>query len=435
MTPYNTFLIRVLRGGPPLTALILALSSATPASGQTADTARARPDTTARPEPAARQQAPARTGTYMNIGFVALVDAGWSTARDVRALQLGDHDPRVRGFTIPNAELTLDGAVDPYFKGFATSSTRSMRTARPASSWKRRTSSRRPCRRTCSSRAGSSSPSSAARIRSTRTRGRSWTSRWCSIACSAPTASGARARGSPGWRRRRGMPRPWSRCRTAPGRRRSAFARTSHRRSTAGYQSSAKCASCRTCCCAPRVTTSFDLTATQTLLLGVSGAFGPNNSGPSAADRDLRRRPVLEVEVRQGRQGIPVRLVSERGLTRRTMTPPSGSPSMTPSSRCPPRPARRRRLCGGAVGHQAALGRRAPRGVRERRRRRVRLRPARRPVPGVTESDLVSDRILEGAAAIQLRRPRPASASITRCGCSSSSFSARTQHTNSRRLT
>lgn len=32
----------------------------------------------------------------------------------------------------------------------------------------------------------------------------------------------------------------------------------------------------------PRVATSFDLTATQTLLLGVSAAFGPNNSGPDA---------------------------------------------------------------------------------------------------------------------------------------------------------
>ena len=54
----------------------------------------------------------------MNIGFVGLTDFGWSTERDVGALQLGDHDPQVRGFTIPNAEIALDGAVDPYFKGF-----------------------------------------------------------------------------------------------------------------------------------------------------------------------------------------------------------------------------------------------------------------------------------------------------------------------------
>jgi hypothetical protein len=64
---------------------------------------------------AAQPRAP---GGYMNIGFVALTDAGWSTESDVSSLQLGDHDPHVRGFTVPNAELTLDGAVDPYFKGF-----------------------------------------------------------------------------------------------------------------------------------------------------------------------------------------------------------------------------------------------------------------------------------------------------------------------------
>jgi hypothetical protein len=32
---------------------------------------------------------------------------------------VGDHDPHVRGFSIPNAELALDGNVDPYFKAFA----------------------------------------------------------------------------------------------------------------------------------------------------------------------------------------------------------------------------------------------------------------------------------------------------------------------------
>jgi hypothetical protein len=55
----------------------------------------------------------------MNIGFDALADFGWSSESDVGSLQRGDHDPAVRGFTIPNAELTFDGAVDPYFKGFA----------------------------------------------------------------------------------------------------------------------------------------------------------------------------------------------------------------------------------------------------------------------------------------------------------------------------
>jgi hypothetical protein len=67
-----------------------------------------------------QQTAPGRTsGAYMNIGFDGLADFGWSSEPDVASLQRGDHDPHVRGFTIPNAELSLDGAVDPYFKGFA----------------------------------------------------------------------------------------------------------------------------------------------------------------------------------------------------------------------------------------------------------------------------------------------------------------------------
>src|SRR5205085_5205782 len=65
-------------------------------------------------------QAPARSsGAYMNIGFDALSDFGWSTTSHVRELQRGDHDPAVRGFTVPNVELTFDAAVDPYFKGFS----------------------------------------------------------------------------------------------------------------------------------------------------------------------------------------------------------------------------------------------------------------------------------------------------------------------------
>jgi hypothetical protein len=70
--------------------------------------------------PQVPQAQTARTaGAYMNIGFDGLADAGWSTEPDVSSLQQGDHDPAVRGFTIPNVELSLDGAVDPYFRGFA----------------------------------------------------------------------------------------------------------------------------------------------------------------------------------------------------------------------------------------------------------------------------------------------------------------------------
>jgi hypothetical protein len=63
----------------------------------------------------------ARAGSaYMNLSFDALMDVGGSTAsHPADYLQLGDHDPNKRGFTLPNAEIALDGAVDPYFKGFA----------------------------------------------------------------------------------------------------------------------------------------------------------------------------------------------------------------------------------------------------------------------------------------------------------------------------
>lgn len=64
--------------------------------------------------------APARTsGAYMNVSFVGLTDFAWSSKADIGSLQAGGHEPKVRGFSIPNAELALDGAVDPYLKAFA----------------------------------------------------------------------------------------------------------------------------------------------------------------------------------------------------------------------------------------------------------------------------------------------------------------------------
>jgi hypothetical protein len=63
--------------------------------------------------------APARTsGAYMNVSFVGLTDFLWSSTPDVAELQRGGHEPKVRGFSIPNAELALDGTVDPYLKAF-----------------------------------------------------------------------------------------------------------------------------------------------------------------------------------------------------------------------------------------------------------------------------------------------------------------------------
>jgi hypothetical protein len=57
--------------------------------------------------------------SYMNLSFDVLGDAGWASTPDVDTIQLGGHDPSQRGFSLRNAELAIDGAVDPYFKGFA----------------------------------------------------------------------------------------------------------------------------------------------------------------------------------------------------------------------------------------------------------------------------------------------------------------------------
>ena len=55
----------------------------------------------------------------MNISFDGLFALAGSSARDLDHIEVGDHDPQQRGFNARNIELAFDGAVDPYFEGFA----------------------------------------------------------------------------------------------------------------------------------------------------------------------------------------------------------------------------------------------------------------------------------------------------------------------------
>jgi hypothetical protein len=57
--------------------------------------------------------------TYLNISFDGMFAGAISTEKHLDQLEVGDHDPQQRGFNARNIEIALDGAVDPYFEGFA----------------------------------------------------------------------------------------------------------------------------------------------------------------------------------------------------------------------------------------------------------------------------------------------------------------------------
>ncbi|HBG46001.1 MAG TPA: hypothetical protein DDW94_03330 [Deltaproteobacteria bacterium] len=57
----------------------------------------------------------------IDLSMDALIAVGGSTEDDesLQSLQGGGHDPRKRGFTVQNIELSLSGAIDPYLMGEA----------------------------------------------------------------------------------------------------------------------------------------------------------------------------------------------------------------------------------------------------------------------------------------------------------------------------
>ncbi|MDR2844589.1 MAG: hypothetical protein LBV28_00660 [Puniceicoccales bacterium] len=62
----------------------------------------------------------ARAGnSYLNLSLVGDIAAGASGAADVGTLQTGGHDPAQRGFTIQGLEAIFEGSVDNYFRATA----------------------------------------------------------------------------------------------------------------------------------------------------------------------------------------------------------------------------------------------------------------------------------------------------------------------------
>ena len=57
--------------------------------------------------------------TYMNISLDSVFALAYSSAANLHDIEVGDHDPQQRGFNARNTELAFDGEVDPYFEGFA----------------------------------------------------------------------------------------------------------------------------------------------------------------------------------------------------------------------------------------------------------------------------------------------------------------------------
>lgn len=59
-------------------------------------------------------------GAYADLSMVGTFAVGGSTAKDIEGgTQLGGHDPNQNGFTVQGVELSLQGAVDPYFRANA----------------------------------------------------------------------------------------------------------------------------------------------------------------------------------------------------------------------------------------------------------------------------------------------------------------------------
>ncbi len=252
----------------------------------------------------------------MNVGFVALTDAGWSTEPDVPSLLLGDHDPQVRGFTEPNTELALDGAVDPYFKGFSNivfkldpkgetgvelEETYVLTTSLPANLQLKLGQFY-----TEFGRQNLQHPHSWAFVDQPLVLNRMFgpdglRSQGLRVSWLAPTAWYAEAMLS---------------VVNSTGGTTFSFRSAESSEIHGGVAIERGVLGLRDMLFVPRIATSFDVTETQTLLLGAAAAFGPNNSGPSATTRIYGVDGYWKWKSATAQQGFPFVSIQGEALYR-----------------------------------------------------------------------------------------------------------------------
>ena len=271
----------------------------------------------ARPAEAPQTAQPRTAGAYMNVGFVALTDAGWSTEQNVPSIEIGDHDPRVRGFTVPNTELTLDGNVDPYFKGFSNIVFKLDQNGETAVELEEAFGLTTSLPANLQLKFGQFFSEFG---RQNAQHPHSWA--FVDVPLVLGRMLGAEGLRSQGIRLSWLAPTPWyietmlSVMNSTNG---TTFSFRSEESSEihGGVPVDRPVRSLKDLLYVPRIATSFDVTETQTLLVGASAAFGPNNSGTSATTEIYGVDGYWRWKSATANQGFPFFSVQAEALLRR----------------------------------------------------------------------------------------------------------------------
>ena len=176
----------------------------------------------------------------------------------------------------------------------------------------------------------------------------------------------------------------------------------------------------------PRYNASFDIGDTQTLVVGASGAFGPNGTGPDA-DTEIGGVDFLwKWKSPRADKGFPFVKVQAEGMARRLR-------SRRDDDAASGHVQGPRRVCAGRLGRSSRCGRSVR--VYDTVGGDVGDDPARPAVPAAqarrTRGHVVPDRILQAPHPVTPTTAARDSQTPARSGCSSNSFLARTPRTSS----